>query len=407
MPPAGSVRRAAVDAPGGLWHARQGRGLPLKLYEYQAKARFAAAGVPVLPGRLCTTPEEAARAAAELGGAVVVKAQVLAGGRGKAGGIRSAAGSDEAFAQSGELLGRPLLGLPVRAVWLEPLVAVERELYLGFALDSVARQLVFLFGPGGVEVEARAEAVFRAPVDLAVGLPLFLVRDGLLGLGLSQDLAAPIRGVAAALLDVVRRDAATLAEINPLALSSDRRLVALDARMEVDDGALERLPELVAWVREHPEEFPEEHLKLTLGFDYVELDPDGDVGLLSTGAGLTMAVIDVLRERGARPMNFVDLRTGGMGRDPTRLRWVLDRLTARPTLRAVLVNIFAGITNLEELAHGLLAALEGYPGLKGRVVVRVTGTGFAGAEALLREAGFVVTEDLGTAIDLVLEARGR
>lgn len=412
----------------------------LKLYEYQAKERFAAAGVPVLPGRLCGTPDEAARAAVELGGAVVVKAQVPAGGRGKAGGVRRAAGSDEAAERAAELLGRPLLGLPVRRVWLEPLVEVERELYLAFALDAPAGWVVFLLGPGGVDVEARSDAIFRAPIDLAVGLPLFLVRDGLLSIGLPQTLAVPLHGVAAALLEALKANAAVLAEVNPLALVAGAppevdgaaahapltqrssvaerpsalsetgrgfALLALDARMEVDDGALERLPEVARWVREGPEEFPEEHLQLTLGFDFVELDPEGDVGLLSTGAGLTMAVIDLLRERGARPVNFVDLRTGSMGRDPTRLRYVLDRLTARPTLRAVLVNVFAGITNLEEFAHGLLAALEGYPSLRGRVVVRGTGTGFAGAEAIWRAAGLTVTEDLGEAIELALEARAR
>ena len=358
----------------------------------------------MLPGRLCSTPEATALAAAELGGEVVVKAQVLAGGRGKAGGILTVNGPAEAAARAAELLGRPLLGLTFRKLWVEPLVAVERELYLAFSLDASARQVLFLLGPGGVEVEARPEAIWRAPIDLALGLPPYVVRDGLRELGLSRELAGSLHGVGAALLAALQANQATLAEINPLAVTP-AGLVALDARMVVDDGALESVPELLEYVRQGAEEFPDEHLKLTEGFDYVDLDPGGDVGLLSTGAGLTMTVIDLLKERGARPMNFVDLRTGGMGRDPTRLIWVLDRLTARPSLRAVLVNIFAGITNLEELAHGLLAALERYPALPGRVVVRVTGTGFAGAQSLLQSAGLPVTEDLGQAIELVLAAR--
>jgi succinyl-CoA synthetase beta subunit len=360
-----------------------------------------AAGVPLLPGRLCATPEAAGQAAAELGGEVVVKAQVQAGGRGKAGGIRLADGPESAAGVAGELLGQSLLGYPVRKVLVEPRATVERELYLAFALDVTARRVVVLIGPGGVDVEERPEAIWRAPVDLALGLPLFLVRDALHSLGLSQALAGPLHGVAVSLLAAFRANAATLAEINPLALTPEG-LVALDARMVVDDGALERVPELLALVRENAEEFPDEHLKLTLGFDYLELDPDGDVGLISTGAGLTMTVIDLLRERGARPINFVDLRTGGMGRDPTRLRWVLDRVTARRAPRAVLVNIFAGITDLVAFAEALLAALEPHPALRDRIVVRITGNGFAEAAALCRAAGLVVTEDLGEAIELTM-----
>lgn len=378
----------------------------MRLYEYQAKARLAAAGVPVLPGRLCETPEAATAAAAALGGPVVVKAQVLAGGRGKAGGIRMAADPTEAAAHADELLGRPLLGLTVGRVWLEPRAEVLRELYLGYVLDADACQVLFLLGPGGVDVESHPEAVWRAPVDRTMGLPAFVVRDALLALGLPQDLARPLHEVAVALLALFWETSATLVEINPLA-DTPTGLVALDARLVVDEGAIEQAPGLAELVREGAEEFADEWVKLTLGFDYVEIDPEGDIGLLTTGAGLTMTVIDLITHLGGRPINFADVRTGSMGRDPTRLTWMLDRLTRRPTLRAVLVNVFAGITNLEEFAHALLTALAGYPALRQSVVVRATGTGFDGARALWEVAGIRVTEDLDEAIELVLQARRR
>lgn len=185
--------------------------------------------------------------------------------------------------------------------------------------------------------------------------------------------------------------------MNPLAVTSDG-LVALDVRLHVDDSAVERLPAVAALVREQPEEFPAEHTKLVHGFDYVEVDPEGDIALLSTGAGLTLTVIDLIRRQGGRAINFVDLRTGGMGRDPARFRLVLERTADKPNLRAVLVNIFAGITNLEETADGLLAALAEFPSLKGRVVVRATGTGFPAAERRWTAAGLPVIESLQEAI---------
>ncbi len=377
----------------------------MKLYEYQAKARFRAAGVPLLSGRLCTTAVEAAAAAEAIGGPVVVKAQVLVGGRGKAGGIRMAASPAEAAAHAADLLACPLLGHKVSRVLVEPRAKVDQELYLGCVLDAPARQTLFLLGPGGVDVEARPEAIWRAPIDPVLGVPLFVLRDGLLALGLPQSLAQPLHAVATALVTAFRENSATLAEINPLALGADG-LTALDARLVVDDSAIERVPEIARYVSEGPDEFPEEHLKLTLGFDYVEVDPEGDVGLLSSGAGLTMTVMDLIRRQGGRPINFVDLRTGSVGRDPTRITWVLDRLGRVPSFRSVLVNVFAGITNLEDFAHALVAALEGYPSLRGRVIVRASGTGFAGAKVVWERAALPVVEDLEVAVgQAVLAAR--
>lgn len=375
----------------------------MKLYEYQAKARFGAAGVPVLPGRLCLTAAEAAAAAEAIGGPVVVKAQVLAGGRGKAGGIRMAGSPAEAAAHAADLLARPLLGHRVSRILVEPRAKVDQELYLACVLDAPARQMLFLLGPGGVDVEARPDAIWRAPIDPVLGVPLFVLRDGLLAVGLPQSLAQPLHAVATALLAAFRANSATLAEINPLAVG-EGGLTALDARLVVDDSAIERVPELVRYVSEGADEFPEEHLKLTLGFDYVEVDPEGDVGLLSSGAGLTMTVMDLIRQRGGRPINFVDLRTGSIGRDPTRIRWVLDRLARLPSFRSVLVNVFAGITNLEDFAHALVAAIEGYPSLRERVVVRATGTGFAGARVVWEDAGLPVVEDLDVAVRQAVEA---
>jgi succinyl-CoA synthetase beta subunit len=373
----------------------------VKLYEYQAKAILARAGVAVPAGRVATTAHGAAEAARELGGAVVVKAQVLAGGLSKAGGIGLAADPAEAGSAAAGLLGRSLLGHPVRKVLVERRVEAQHELHLALAVDYEAAEVVFLLGRGGVEVEAHARdgGGYRAAVDPALGILPFRVREGLSQFGLPAGLAAPLHTFARRLLEVFDAHQATLVEVNPLAVTSEG-LVALDARMHVDDGALERLPAVGALVREHPHEFPAEHPKLVHGFDYVEVDPEGDIGLLSTGAGLTLTVIDLIRRQGGRAFNFVDLRTGGMGRDPSRFRLVLERMTGKANLRAVLVNIFAGITNLEETADGLLAALADFPHLKGRVVVRATGTGFAAAERRWTAAGLPVIESLQEAAAL-------
>lgn len=377
----------------------------MKLYEYQAKELLRAAGVPVPDGRLCRTVEDVRAAAAVLGGPVAVKAQVLAGGRGKAGGIRRAATPDEAAALAAALLGSRLLGLMVERVWVEPWADTQQELYLGYTIDARRGQVLLLLGPGGIDVETRPDAIWRTPVAFRAEPPRFILRDGLLRLRLPLTLTEPLTSVARALFRAFRDNQALLAEINPLAVTP-RCLLALDARLTLDDAALERLPQVAAWVREGASEFPDESFKLVHGFDYVELDPDGDIGLISTGAGLTMTVVDLLVQAGARPINFVDIRASSMGRDPARLLIVLERLARCRNLRAVLVNIFAGITDLAAFAQALLAALETYPMLRRRVVVRAAGTAFAAAEQLWRAHGIPVTQDLEAAVAMVLEARG-
>ena len=376
----------------------------MKLYEYQAKAILTQVGVPVPAGRIATTAEEAAAAARELGGPVVVKAQVLAGGRGKAGGILLASDPAAAGAAAGRLLGRDLLGHRVRKVLVERRAEAAHELHVALAIDYAAAEVAFLLGRGGVEVEAHARTGggYRGPVDPTLGILPFRVREALSQVGLPATLAAPLYSLASQLLAAFQANDATLIEVNPLAVTG-HGLLALDARLHIDDSALERLPAVAALVREHPDEFPSEHTKLLHGFDYVEVDPEGDIALLSTGAGLTLTVIDLIRRQGGRAINFVDLRTGGMGRDPARFRLVLERMADKPNLRAVLVNIFAGITNLEETADGLLAVLADFPRLKGRVVIRATGPGFAAAERRWTAAGLPVIESLQDAIERVVQ----
>ena len=350
----------------------------MQLLEHESKALCAARGVPVPAGGLARTPEEAQRVADGLGENVAVKAQVPIGGRGKAGGIRLVAAGEAAEAAR-DLLGADVRGYPVRTVLVEEALPAGTELYVGIAVDPRARRpLLLVSAAGGVDVEEDTDAVARVPWTLRDGLRPTHVRRAAEAAGLDPGAAGAIVPIAGALAALFAEERAQSVEINPLIDLGGGRFVAADARV-VPDSALAA------------DTATADRPSRALGFDYVVLDPEGDVGLITTGAGASMLVIDLMTRAGLHPIDFCDVRTGSLRGDPTRLVYVLDDLRDRPNLACIGVNVFAGITDLREVAELLLVALEQRdPGVP--LVVRLEGRDAEAARRELRDHGIAVVE---------------
>jgi succinyl-CoA synthetase beta subunit len=357
----------------------------LDLYEFQGKELFRRYGIPVSEGRLATTPVEAKGAADDLGGPVVVKAQVLTGGRGKAGGIKLAATPAEAETLAREILGMDIGGHTVRKVWVERASDIEREYYLSIAFDRGAKRPLLMFTTeGGIDIEEVAatspEALARLHVDPLEGYHAWqgrrLVYDAALRDPSEQKQIARIIGQ---LYEAFVGCEAMLCEINPLIVTEEGEVRALDSKFTVDDNALFRLPEIAA-MRDLAAADPLETLAREKGVTYVKLD--GDVGVLGNGAGLSMSTVDVVTFVGGRPANFCDLGGGG---DAQGVVDALEVITGDPQVRSIFFNIFGGITRCDEVARGILQALERlqtrYP-----LVVRLDGTNAEEGRRILREA---------------------
>jgi succinyl-CoA synthetase beta subunit len=355
------------------------------LYEYQGKELFRQVGIPASEGRLATSPEEARSAAAELGGTVVVKAQVLTGGRGKAGGIKLAAGPDEAEERAREILGLDIRGHVVRRLWIESASDIAREYYLSLTFDRGAKQPLYMFTThGGVDIEQVAEespdALVRLQVDPLEGFHPWQARRLVYAAGVTEpseqkQLAAIVEKLHEAF---VRFDA-LLCEINPLIVTPEGQVKALDSKFTVDDNALYRHPD-IAGMRDVDLEDPLEALAREKDVTYVKLD--GDVGVLGNGAGLTMSTVDVVTFAGGRPANFCDLGGGG---DAQGVVDALEVITRDPQVRAIFFNIFGGITRCDEVARGILKAL-GEMSLELPIVVRLDGTNAEEGRRILAEA---------------------
>ncbi len=344
----------------------------MKVHEYRAKHLFAEAGIPVPQGRAAATPLEARVIAEELHGPVVVKAQVLVGGRGKAGGIQVAKTPEEAQSAAERILSMRIKGLPVEKVLVEQALPVRNEFYLGLIVDrSVEKTVLMASALGGVDIEEVAsthpEAIVKVPIDPLLGLYTFQVRSAGKRLGLREDALTSFVAIARGLYRVFCQSDATLAEINPLAMTDDGRLIALDAKLLIDDNALYRHKEL-SLLAEEAEEDELEREAHRKGLAYVRLD--GEVGIIGNGAGLTMTTLDAVQSEGARPANFLDI---GGGARAEVVREGLSLILRDPQVKGVFINIFGGITRCDEVARGILAALEGWE-LKVPVVVRLTGT---------------------------------
>jgi succinyl-CoA synthetase beta subunit len=356
----------------------------MDLLEYQGKQLFAKHGVDVPEGRQAVTVKEARNAAEELGFPVVIKAQVQIGGRGKAGGIKLAKDADEAEANAEAILGMDIRGLTVHEVWVERASDIAAEYYAAVIFDRSAKKpLVMLSSMGGMDVEQIAEehpkAIARLHVDPLVGFLPFHGRRLAFESGIDADVIRPVGAMLANLYDLFVAIDATLVEINPLIVTKDRKVLALDAKVSVDDNALGRQPE-VAELRNPSAEDPQEEMARERGITYVKLD--GEIGILGNGAGLVMSTLDVVAQAGGRPANFLDV---GGGAKAEEIVQALEVLLSDKKVKAVLFNIFGGITRCDEVARGILQALDTIE-VKVPIVVRLDGTNDEEGRRILAEA---------------------
>jgi succinyl-CoA synthetase beta subunit len=394
----------------------------MKLLEYQAKQRFADAGIAVPAGRLARTPEAAAAAARELG-RIAVKAQVPIGGRGKAGGIAVVDSPEEAQREAARILAMDIRGYPVRSVWCETGLAIEAELYLGITLDRDRRRLVIIFSAaGGMEIEQVAveapERIAKLWPDPFAGPQPYEIRQlAFAGLAHAPELRDRTPKLVATLVDMTTRlyqvatslDALTC-EINPLVLTTDGALVAADGKLEIDENADSRHKDIAAELALDEEgedgksgEDPFEVEARKRGLTYVHLD--GDIGCIGNGAGLTMNTLDLVKQHGGEPADFLDI---GGGANAERVRNALEMVLLDPKVRGVFINVFGGITRGDEVARGIIAARDELHITK-PLVVRMTGTMEEEGRKLLQEAGIVpgknATEAAESIVRLTREGR--
>jgi len=355
------------------------------LYEYQGKQLFARFGIPVSEGRLATSPEEARAAAEEIGGPVVVKAQVLTGGRGKAGGVKLADGPAEAEAKARDILGLDINGHVVRKLWIEQASDIAKEYYLSITFDRGTKQPLFMLTTeGGVEIEQVAEenpdALARLHVDPLEGFQPYQARRLIYGAAIEDPSEQKqLLGIIEKLYDCFVESDAMLTEINPLIVTPDGEVRALDSKFTVDDSALFRHPD-IAEMRDVEAADPHERLAREKGVTYVKLD--GEVGILGNGAGLSMSTVDVVVVAGGRPANFCDLGGGG---DAQGVVDALEVITSDDQVRSIFFNIFGGITRGDEVARGILTALDQMK-IELPIVVRLDGTNAEEGRRLLAEA---------------------
>jgi succinyl-CoA synthetase beta subunit len=377
----------------------------MNLHEYQGRELFARFGIPVLPGQMAETPEEAREIAGHLGGTVVIKAQVLVGGRGKAGGVQLAHTPDEAFEKARDILALTIKGLAVRKVLVAGAAQIARELYLAIVLDrSKKLPLIMLSAEGGVEIEQVAkeapEKIVRRHIPLE-GLRAYQARalfQPLLGDG---KLVAQAADVLLKLWTVFREGDCSLAEINPLVVTGEGKVLALDSKVIVDDNADFRHREWETW-RDPDEETLGARKARERGLSYVKLD--GDIGCVVNGAGLAMATMDLIKHYGGEPANFLDI---GGSSNPEKVTAALEIITGdargdgRPGVRAILFNIFGGITRCDDVARGIVQSLERTP-LAIPLVIRLTGTNEAAARKILADAGLSATTSMDEGVRTVI-----
>jgi succinyl-CoA synthetase beta subunit len=357
----------------------------MDLYEYQGKELFRRFGIPVSDGRVATTAEEARTAAQELDGQVVVKAQVLTGGRGKAGGIKLADTPDETEQHAEAILGMDINGHVVRKLWIESASDIVREYYLSLTFDRGEKRPLFMFTKeGGIDIEEvaekRPEALVRLHVDPLEGFQPYQARRLIYAAGIEDEAEQKqIAKIAEQLYAAFIGTDAMLTEINPLIVTPDGQVKALDSKFTVDDNALYKHPD-IAEMRDLDAYPAEERAAREKGVTYVKLD--GEVGVLGNGAGLVMSTLDVVALAGGRPANFCDLGGGG---DAQGVVDALEVISVDPQVRSILFNIFGGITRCDEVARGILQAL-GQMRIEDPIVVRLDGTNAEEARQLLQEA---------------------
>jgi succinyl-CoA synthetase beta subunit len=382
----------------------------MKIHEYQAKAILARHGVPVPRGEVVFNAADAAAAARRLGGGtVVVKAQIHAGGRGKGGGVKVVKNPEEAQKAAGGMLGMRLVthqtgpeGKVVQRVLIEQGLKIKRELYLGLVLDRAAERPVLMVSPeGGVEIEKVAaetpERIFKEHVHPGVGLSEFQTRKLAFALGLEGDQIAQAGKLMSSIYGAFLATDASLVEINPLIVTEEGSLLALDAKMNFDDNALYRHPD-VKELRDFSEEEPLEIEASKYSLNYIKLD--GSIGCMVNGAGLAMATMDIIKLAGGEPANFLDV---GGGANAEQIRNAFKILMSDKAVKAVLINIFGGILRCDVLAEGVIAAVTEL-NVKLPIVIRMEGTNVERGKQLLRESGlnFTTADSMGEAAEKVV-----
>lgn len=377
----------------------------MNIHEYQAKRLFAKYDIPIPGGDVAETPGEARGIAETLGVPVVVKAQVLVGGRGKAGGIKLANNPDEAAGRAEEILGMNIKGVTVGKVLIDEAADIQDELYLGVVLDRGNKRVVLMSSSeGGVDIEEVAarspEKIIRVTVEPLLGLREYQARELAYGMGLDKSLVRSFGAIAQGLYRAFVENDASLAEINPLVITGDGRLLAVDGKINIDDSGLFRHPEIEA-MRDTAAEDESERQAREADLSYVDLD--GEIGCMVNGAGLAMATMDIVKLYGGEPANFLDI---GGGAQAHRVAAALRIILSDPKVKAVLFNIFGGITRGDEVARGILETLAEFD-TDVPMIVRLVGTRAEEGRQLLTDAQMITADALSDAAQkAVAAARG-
>jgi len=383
----------------------------MKIHEYQAKQILSRYGVKIPEGKVANNPPEAFEIARNLGGTVAVKAQIHAGGRGKGGGIKIAKNPEEAKEMASKLIGSKLVtpqtgdeGRVVQRVLIEEGLNIQREFYLGIVIDRSQQKLVFMASrEGGVEIEEVArtspDLILKETIQPGIGWQSFQARKIAFGLGLNAKTVGKASGLMSALYRAFEETDASMVEVNPLVLTEEGELYALDAKMSFDDNALDRHPEIVE-MRDLSEEDPTEIEASRHRLSYIKLD--GDVGCMVNGAGLAMATMDIIKMAGGSPANFLDV---GGGANLEQVKNAFRILLLDENLKAVLINIFGGIVRCDVVAEGVVQAVK-EEGVKVPVVVRLEGTNVEKGREILKDSGldFLVATDMADAARKVVQA---
>jgi succinyl-CoA synthetase beta subunit len=373
----------------------------VNIHEYQAKEIFRSHGIPIPPGEVATSADEAERIAKQYGGTVVVKAQVHAGGRGKAGGVKLAKTPQEAREHASRILGMEIKGLTVNTVLVTPAADIAAEAYVGIIVDRASKRAVFMVSPaGGIDIEEVAaktpEKLRKLAVDPRYGLQPFEAMQ--LGFFLYSDISQ-VRAAAKIMQQLYRAfiaSGASLAEINPLVTTPAGEVLALDAKMVIDDNELDRRPAIEA-LRDETAEAPSEVRAREANLTFIKLD--GNVGCVVNGAGLAMATMDLVKYYGGEPANFLDI---GGSSNPEKVVNALQIITADPSVRAILFNIFGGITRTDDVANGIVTATKQNP-LTVPIVIRLTGTNEETAVKILQDNGFSAMTDMDEAVQRAVQ----
>jgi succinyl-CoA synthetase beta subunit len=368
----------------------------VNIHEYQAKDIFRKYGIPIPPGDVATTPEEAEAIARKFGTTVVIKAQVHAGGRGKAGGVKLAKTPADAKSIAAQILKLTIKGLPVKRVLVTPAADIASEAYVGIIVDRASKRPVFMASPaGGIDIEEVAaktpDKILRHPVDPRYGLQMYEAMQ--LAFFLYSDMKQ-VRATAKILMQLYKaffENGGSLAEINPLVTTPAGEVVALDAKMVIDDNELDRRPDIAA-LRDESSEDPAEVEARKASLTFIKLD--GNVGCIVNGAGLAMATMDLVKYYGGDPANFLDI---GGSSNPEKVVAALRIITGDPNVKAILFNIFGGITRTDDVANGIVTAIRQNP-LKVPLVIRLTGTNEEIAVKILKENGLSAMTDMDEAV---------